>query len=711
MKKKFIFLLMFFCTFLIAKESNLENLQKNKNLAIKEQNIKDQNIKKNQKKDINSSQSIDKALITKALNDANQTNENNATEDELEDASKLSDLVDQIRQINTQVGIIKAQKGDLNASSSEIKSILDNKNFLFEQLPSAITNQKINKKEVMQYLKTKKHLQNEVKKYSKNQTSNKYVNALLNLKIMEFSDIFYLTLIKIEDMFINGTNKEELQKTLQKALIEIQTKDYVTLQKLKEQLSDDQKSIFDEKYSQLENYRKTYEEILSYLLKNTDLLASNMIFTMFDLRNMIDVINSKFPIKSKKINFGKIILILSTIVIFYSLRRFFAQIIYLFIKIFNNNKEKNEIIKTQVIDIIKKPIGFLLIVYAFDVCLSIFYYPAPVPIKFGNSFSILYIVFYAWVLVEILNGLGIIILSNLAKKSGRKEIINLIIKILYIIVVIVTILLILKRLGFDVSAILASLGIGGFAIALATKDIIANFLASVLLLFDNSISQGDLITIDDIEGKIVETGLRKTIIRTADNALIFVPNSKMIESNIKNWNRRKIGRRIQITVGVTYDATAKQLNDCIEKIKEVLLANPGIAKPNDSALSNKNNIRLKYRQNMVSVDDLAGYKNAMHVVLSEFADSSINIYVECFTKTILYGEFLEQKQKVLFDIMQIVEDLGLSFAFPSQSLYIEKYLDQTSINQKDNINLNIDENMKKQIEQSDKINSLDNSES
>lgn len=602
---------------------------------------------------------------------AQKVSDDNSSDQYENNGITLSELVEQIRKINFQISILKAQKGDFNASSAEAKSISENKKMLFDKLPMAITNQRFDKKELLAYVEKKRNLEYLVEKYAKKPKSKEYISANLDLQIMEFSDIFYSALIKIEKMFIDGAKKEELENQLQKSILDIQMKDYMKLEGIKETLKDDEKNEFDEKFMQLENYKNTYEEILSYLLKNTDLLASNAIFAGLNLKQTIDYINSKIPFKTKNVNYGKIILITLIIIFFYSLRKLFARMIYFIFKIFYRNSEKNEVIKTQVIDIIKKPVGVLLIIYALDICMSIFYYPAPVPIKFGNLFSMLYTISYAWLIIKILDGFGIIVLSNLAKKSGKKEIINLIIKILYIIVIIITLLMLLKRLGFDVSALLASLGIGGFAIALATKDIIANFFSSIMLLFDNSFSQGDMIVIDDIQGTVVETGLRKTTIRTFDNALVFIPNSKIIEGNIKNWNRRKIGRCIQMNLGVTYDATAEQILACIDDIKDMLMHHPDIAKPDDNALSS-NNFKLRYKQNMVSVDDLAGYKNSLNVVLKEFADSSINIYVECFTKTIIYAEFLSVRQDIMIKIMRIIAKHGLSFAFPSQSLYLEK---------------------------------------
>ena len=263
-------------------------------------------------------------------------------------------------------------------------------------------------------------------------------------------------------------------------------------------------------------------------------------------------------------------------------------------------------------------------------------------------------------------------LGNLAKKAARKDIINLVIKIFYVIVIIIAALLVLKRLGFDISALMASLGIGGLAIAFATKDIIANFFSSVMLLFDNSFSQGDWVVVGDVEGNVVETGFRKTTIRTFDNALVFVPNSNIMAQNIKNWNRRKVGRILKLTIGVEYGARAAQLKQCVNDIKEMLKSHPDIAQSADTAL-NSRDFRMRYRQNMVSIDDLAGYKSTLFVALDGFGDSSINILIYCFTKSVVWANFIQTKEDILFKIMEIIEKNGLAFAYPSQSLYIEKF--------------------------------------
>lgn len=590
------------------------------------------------------------------------------------DKPTLISVVKEIMSLNSQINELKTR--DSNISAEQILNLNENKNSLLAQIPVAITNQNFDRANLLKYTEKKQKL-SKILKQTKNKNSINFINAKLGMLEMKINEDFFGTFIKIENYFIQGASKKELDTELKSALLTLEN-DYTEFENFvneilsDEILGDDEKENIKDKFAKIKIGKQSADEILSYLLKNSDLLASNIILKELNLKQTLDFINEKMPFNTEKFNVGKLVLITLITLFFYSLRRSLAKFIYFVFKIFNKNANESEAIKSQIIDIIKKPIGVLLIAYSIDICLSIFYYPAPVPLKFGNIFSIIYVVLYAWLIIEILDGYGIMILGSIAKKSGRKEVINLIIKILYIIVIIIALLFILHRLGFNVSALIASLGIGGLAIALATKDIIANFFASIMLLLDNSFSQGDWIEVGGIEGNVVETGLRKTIIRTFDNALVSVPNSKIMESNVKNWNRRKVGRIIKLSVGLSYNSTAEQIKKCVSEIRDMLISHEEIAKPQDSALS-ANNVRLRYKQNMVSVDDLAGYKNGIFVHLNEFADSSINIYIECFTKSVAKADYLQVREDVLIKIMEIVGKYDAEFAFPSQSIYIEKF--------------------------------------
>lgn len=591
---------------------------------------------------------------------------------EIKDEQSLPYVVTQIININHQILLIKDQNRDKNqTTTSDLSPINAKKYKLLESIAVFITNYTAQDND--QFKKDKVAIDKKVKLYENNTNSERYITAKIDSLSLELDEFFYQTILNLSTAFSNNAKQDAINSILQEGIISIQTGSYLNIKNFKDALSDASKNTFEQELINLDIKKTSYDEILAYLKDHSDLLASNFLFSSLNLNDVISYINRQIPIDTKVFNPGKFTLIVLIFLFFFSIRVKLSKIVFVLLTAFlSKDKKAHRDIQEQFILVIKKPMGIFLSAYAIDVCLSIFYYPSPVPIRFANFFVIAYIILVSWLLIGILDGYGMMILSKIAQKSGKKEVINLIIKILYFIVIVITILLILSRLGFDISTIIASLGIGGLAVALATKDIIANFFASILLLFDNSFSQGDWIVCAGVEGTVVEIGLRKTTIRTFDNSLVFIPNSKIMSENVKNWNRRKVGRQIKMSIGLTYSTTPDQLKECITEIKTMLQNHPGIAKSGEDSALNSSDFRLKYRQNMVSVDDLAGYKSNLFVVLDEFGDNSINILIYCFSKTVVWGEFLETKQDVMLKIMDILSKYETEFAFPSQSIYIEK---------------------------------------
>ncbi|MCA9687181.1 MAG: mechanosensitive ion channel family protein, partial [Myxococcales bacterium] len=210
-----------------------------------------------------------------------------------------------------------------------------------------------------------------------------------------------------------------------------------------------------------------------------------------------------------------------------------------------------------------------------------------------------------------------------------------------ILVVIVGLLLLFQNLGYEVGSLLAGLGIGGAAIALASKDTIANLFGSIVIFVDRPFQIGDWVEIGEQEGTVEEVGLRVTRIRTFANSLITVPNSALTTTAINNWSRMR-KRRIKLTIGVTYDATPVQIEQAVEAIREVLHADRRVA------------------------------QDFMLVNFTDFGASSLDIFVYAFTLTTRWDEYMQVRQELLLEFMRRLQGLGLSFAFPSQSVYIEK---------------------------------------
>jgi MscS family membrane protein len=209
-----------------------------------------------------------------------------------------------------------------------------------------------------------------------------------------------------------------------------------------------------------------------------------------------------------------------------------------------------------------------------------------------------------------------------------------------LIIVVVGFLLIIQNLGGEVGSLLAGLGIGGVAIALAAKDTISNLFGSIVIFVDRPFQVGDWVEIAEHEGTVEEVGLRVTRIRTFANSLITVPNSQLTTNAINNWSRMQ-KRRIKLTLGVTYDSSAEQVQAGVVAIREALRGDERVA------------------------------QDFMLVHFNNFGASSLEIFVYAFTTTTRWDEYLQIREELLLEFMRRFEALGLQFAFPSQSLYIE----------------------------------------
>ncbi len=241
------------------------------------------------------------------------------------------------------------------------------------------------------------------------------------------------------------------------------------------------------------------------------------------------------------------------------------------------------------------------------------------------------------------------IFDKFYSKFGKKlsaDIENFSVKTLKIVTVIIGFMSILQGWGINVSAFLASLGLVGMAFALAAKDTAANLFGSLVIFTDRPFKLGDWIQTPDVEGTVEGIGIRSTRVRAFTQALISVPNATIANSPITNWS--KMGkRRIKTRLGLTYSTTKTQLENILDDLKTMLQNHPDI------------------------------HKDTIMIRFDEFGDSALSIFCYFFTTTTNWGKFLEVREDINFKIMGIIEKNGASFAFPSQSIYVESMPSQT----------------------------------
>lgn len=200
-----------------------------------------------------------------------------------------------------------------------------------------------------------------------------------------------------------------------------------------------------------------------------------------------------------------------------------------------------------------------------------------------------------------------------------------------------------EHFGLSMSGLLAFGGIGGIAIGMASKDILSNVFSGTMLYFDRQFNIGDWIRSPDrnIEGTVVEIGWRLTKIMTFDHRPLYVPNSLFSSISVENPGRMT-NRRIDTEVGLRYEDAGK-IGVIVADIRQMLTQHPDIDQTQTTLV----------------------YFNA-------FADSSLNVMVYCFTKTTKWAEWLGIQQDVYLKIIDIVQKHGADFAFPSQTVYVEK---------------------------------------
>ena len=434
-------------------------------------------------------------------------------------------------------------------------------------------------------------------------------------------------------------------------------------------------------YLELKMHTAFFSDFLSYLASNPSLLHYRSLTAMFKLDEIIEKINTvelfaklNTYLRYVRLDMGRIIIFFLIMLLAWGASFAIYYRLYAFLKmqILKKRDRIDEMLLAN-LDGIRKPLYLLVLAFGFELGLEVLLYPKPMAQSAGLIFYAFYLAIGAYIAIVIIDSLFFDYLvkhGELKNRQMRQELINLVLSILKITVVTIALFMLLVKMGVNITGLLASLGIGGLAIALAAQSTLSNFFGLLKIIFDNSFSQGDWIETKDVEGTVVEIGFISTFIRTFDNALITVPNATLANTPLKNWSKRTVGRRIKMHLGVTYGASREDLTRALEEIKEMLSEHPGIATPQkiDTRYIQK---RSKKEKKLVSVEDKYGVKTTLLVYLDEFADSSVNILIYTFTKTTNWEEWLQIKQDVLLKIWEIMERNGLDFAFPSESLYFD----------------------------------------
>ncbi len=212
-------------------------------------------------------------------------------------------------------------------------------------------------------------------------------------------------------------------------------------------------------------------------------------------------------------------------------------------------------------------------------------------------------------------------------------------KSLKVFVIIIGLLTTAQHLGMPITSVLAGLGVGGIAVALAAQNTLANVFGSITILTDRPFRVGDRVQIDKYDGMVETIGLRSTRIRALDGALVVIPNKTVADSSINNVSMRPSIRET-FSISLTYDTPAERVQEAVQMLREIFKNHPN------------------------TLDHIVFWKT--------YAAASLDIFVVYWCKTTDFRVFAQSLEEINLEVKRRFDAAGFEFAFPTQTLYLRK---------------------------------------
>ena len=345
------------------------------------------------------------------------------------------------------------------------------------------------------------------------------------------------------------------------------------------------------------------------------------------------------------INATDIIVSLLIFLFFYLLRRLIAR--FILNRLSRIVSRTSNQIDDAVIEVLDGPLKFLPVVLGFFIASSY------LDVSDNNQDFLdllnrsLITIFIFWLLHQLIIPFSFVIKNFESKIS--KPLVDWTLKGLKILVIVLGAVAILELWGIRVGPVIAGLGLFGVAVALGAQDLFKNLISGIMILMEKRFTVGDVILVSgEVEGVVEQIGFRSTLVRRFDSTPVMVPNYKFAEQSVTNYTRRH-HRRIRWLIGLEYRTTIDQLKKIRDEINTLIEKDDNFAKNQNASF---------------------------YVRIDSFSDSSIDMLVQTFTVTNEWAEFLKIKENLAVKIIEIVENNEAGFAFPSQSLYVEKLTDE-----------------------------------
>ena len=290
-----------------------------------------------------------------------------------------------------------------------------------------------------------------------------------------------------------------------------------------------------------------------------------------------------------------------------------------------------------------RPFGLMAMALVWWIGIRIMVFPEQVMLVLLIAVKFLVALSSVWATYRLIDLIAVWVLEKARVTENKLDdmLAPLVPKTLKIFVTVIGVVFIAENLNINISSLLAGLGIGGLAFALAAKDMVQNIFGSITVLLDRTFIVGDWIKVGKIEGSVERIGFRSTKVRTFYNSLITMPNSVFITAEVDNMGERRY-RRYSTHFSLTYHTPPDKIEAFCEGVREIVRLHPYMR------------------------------KDYYHVYLNDLGSSALDVLVYVFWETPDWATELRERHHFLLDCLRLAQSLGIEYAFPTQTLYLEK---------------------------------------
>ncbi|SDC08892.1 mechanosensitive ion channel family protein [Shouchella lonarensis] len=325
----------------------------------------------------------------------------------------------------------------------------------------------------------------------------------------------------------------------------------------------------------------------------------------------------------------QLLMALGIFLLFLLFRKIFTRYVFKVILAFSQKTHVS--LFTQLLLSYKKPMRLFFVIIGVDVALRSMH----IVVTGHPIYKASLIILLGWGLYEYVSTHGTFMAFAQRKFNVAKEhmIIPFVSNVLRFAVIALTVVAVLASFGVDINGFVAGLGLGGLAFALAAQETVANFFGGIVIITEKPFKKGDWIKTASVEGVVEDITFRSTRVRTFADTLVTVPNKTLSNEAITNYSEMGM-RRVDMTIGVGQDATRAALEQSVKAIRQVILTHPGVV------------------------------SDTVMVHFDAFGESSYNIFVYYFTKTVAWTEWLTIKEEINFAVLDILTEEGVSVLRP-----------------------------------------------